>query len=261
MLKAEACVRAESKGQPFDVLTVASDNLSRDLVYFGGKRRVCFDSLADFALRSAPLAEAARNEDIVELEMTEDNDKDLKSLLEMLPEGVLNKMTDDMKTSLLDMNLTVGCEATVRLTTGQAEHLDVRVMRRDLEEVLWHAGPVRREGRAVLEGKLHRIGVMCNHEGKPYSLTIRAGRHVKGVAQPILDVLRGMHDKCVLIIGPPNRLDIRFYIKFSVLGVTLIYCVSPRANDCDVCVVFSSMICCVLHRANDCDVCVVFKQL
>jgi hypothetical protein len=206
MLKLEESIRAEYEGQPFDVLTVASDNLSRDIVFFGGKRRVCFDSIADFALRSSPLTEAARNEDIVELEMTENSEKDLKSLLEMLPESILTKMTDEMKRSLLDLNLTVGCEATVRSISGEAEHLDVRVMRRDLEEVLWHAGPVRRGGRAVLEGKLHRIGVMCNHDGKPYSLTVRVGRHVKGVAQPILDILRGMHDKCVLIIGPPSRL-------------------------------------------------------
>lgn len=72
----------------------------------------------------------------------------------------------------------------------------------DLEFVVQRVGLFRSDNRAGIEGTLHRISAIRNRYQDLVGLTMRVGRHLPGVADPLQPTLtRG---ESLLILGPPG---------------------------------------------------------
>ncbi len=72
----------------------------------------------------------------------------------------------------------------------------------DLEFILQRVGFFRSDNRAGIEGTLHRISAIRNRYQDLVGVTMRVGRHLPGVADPLQPTLaRG---ESLLILGPPG---------------------------------------------------------
>jgi len=72
----------------------------------------------------------------------------------------------------------------------------------DLEFIVQRVGLFRSDNRAGIEGTLHRISAIRNRYQDLVGVTMRIGRHLAGVAEPLRPTLaRG---ESLLILGPPG---------------------------------------------------------
>ncbi len=127
---------------------------------------------------------------------------DLSRLLRYLPARIATKV-ERFQDDLVEIILDWGRPPLVRLAHGHRPLSSVEVSPQELQAVVSLIGQFKRSNRAGLDRTLHRLSVVRNAFGDPVGLTIRVGRSVTGVADPLRDVLLDSSDS-LLLIGPPG---------------------------------------------------------
>ena len=73
----------------------------------------------------------------------------------------------------------------------------------DLEQVMCEVGVARSDGRTGINETLHRVATVTNRYGAVTGYTIRVGRYIRGVAEP-LRALFLTPDTSLALFGPPG---------------------------------------------------------
>lgn len=86
---------------------------------------------------------------------------------------------------------------------GKSHYSERLVSQEDLETVLHQVGGFKENNRAGLDGTLHRISRILSALGEMTGITIRVGKFVEGVAEPLRPyLLEG--GGSLLVVGPPR---------------------------------------------------------
>jgi len=85
---------------------------------------------------------------------------------------------------------------------GRLIELERHTTRADLETVKYAVGRFRDDGRRGVDGTLHRISAAKNDDGQIVRITLRIGRYVPYVAEPLRKWLE--RPEGILLIGPPG---------------------------------------------------------
>lgn len=129
-----------------------------------------------------------------------------QSLLDLLPPEMTADFPSHLVPELMEIVLDVG-KRPFAWVRGQRHFLgsstDMTVTPEHLRRIVepLHFGP---DNRAGINGSLHRISAIRNREGGCIGLTLRVGRYVPGNALMIADVLVGMPQASILIVGDPG---------------------------------------------------------
>lgn len=126
-----------------------------------------------------------------------------KSLLDLIPSGMIHDVSDDLLPDLMEIVLDVG-KRPFAWVKGERRFLgDKVVTHQQLQEITspLHFGP---DNRAGINGSLHRISAIRNREDQCIGLTLRVGRYVPGNSLMIADVLAGMPNASILLVGDPG---------------------------------------------------------
>jgi stage III sporulation protein AA len=107
-----------------------------------------------------------------------------------------------MLTDLVDIVLDLKRPPVIRFSASQEVWEDVVVSEDDIQYVVQHIGNFGKDNRAGLEGTLHRISCIRNRQGKIIGLTIRIGRAIYGVVDPLEQYFA--QDKSILLMGRPG---------------------------------------------------------
>jgi stage III sporulation protein SpoIIIAA len=130
-------------------------------------------------------------------------DPDIAALVRCIPPRILPTL-GGLGTDLVEIVLDVGRPPVARLARGHRV-LDPRPISRDeIEYVIDRVGKFRRNNRAGIDGTLHRLSLMRDRYGDPVGVTMRVGRHLAGVAQPLMPILLSPDRPSILLIGPPG---------------------------------------------------------
>lgn len=73
----------------------------------------------------------------------------------------------------------------------------------DLEQVMCEVGVARSDGRTGIDSTLHRVATVTNRYGAVTGYTIRVGRYIQGVAEPLRELFLDTGASLALF-GPPN---------------------------------------------------------
>lgn len=125
---------------------------------------------------------------------------DVPALLRLLPSdvaavvGPLMHETDELK-------LRFG-RPLMRLRGGHWEALELVVDHDHLLDVNARVLAWRDDGRKGVEGTCHRLSRVLNAEGVLEGVTVRVGRFLRGVAEPLRPFLA--RDPSMLVLGPPG---------------------------------------------------------
>ena len=131
------------------------------------------------------------------------------SLFTILPgrvQMILANLTDEQRALLEEIVLIIGQPPTYRIDGREyydadpnaiTSHNDIANVRAKLSQ------RIRPNGRAGIEGALHRLSVRRNSAGHDIGFTIRVARAIKGIAEPLRPILTS-DDPSLLIIGPPG---------------------------------------------------------
>lgn len=208
----------------------ASNAISND-----GIKAICFDTANDFTIASEELIRTMRPHDgffgeILEMECNVDE------ILTLLPshlkckfgdeDGAIESRTkklfgfpkrreEDEKEELQE-TLPVDQLSDIVLDFGRRPQCwidDERhflcddgsklIQKSELDDVSCRLGNFGTDNRAGLDGKLHRFSAMRDRTGHMMGITIRVGRHIRGNAAMLMDLLLGS-DKSILILGEPG---------------------------------------------------------
>lgn len=141
--------------------------------------------------------------------------EELQKLFNLLPEAWASKLVEQVDRKLIDVEVDVGRPPFAHFKEGQKlilsngreeyveqEHVDR--IKRGLEEL---GEGIGYDNRAGINGTLHRISVIPStvSPGSITGATLRAGRHILGVATILYDVLfhRDYESDSILLLGPP----------------------------------------------------------
>lgn len=124
----------------------------------------------------------------------------LAELLRVLPAWV-QEQAEAYAASLEEIALDLGRPLSLHYGHGyhRAERL---VAKDDLHYLVHRLGGFRDDNRAGLEGTLHRISAIRDRYGEIVGATIRVGRFLEGVAEPLREALSSK--KSLMIVGPPG---------------------------------------------------------
>lgn len=207
-----------------DVLFLRTATKNRMLNVQQARYRFGFDSINGYLKHSTTLANMAREDlsprvrpqDFLDKIPLEEEEEDFRLFLECLPSRLsiyLDKQSpifEYVQKNITEIVLDLGrrpylwAGGSTFFFGDTPDSAPVLVEQEDIDEILnkgqFHFGP---DNRAMLPGLLHRIAAMRDRMGKTYGLTLRHGRHVKGNAGLILDMLHGSK-KSILILGPPG---------------------------------------------------------
>ena len=113
-------------------------------------------------------------------------------------------MVETFQGQVEDIYLDEGELLSLRLRGDRwPDAFEHRVTPEDLKYVRKHVGGFKENGRAGIRGCLHRVSRKEDDLERLCGITIRVGRHVYGVAEPLRPYLEG--NGSMLIIGPPAR--------------------------------------------------------
>eukprot|EP00736_Rhodelphis_marinus_P010120 Rmarinus@m.1921 len=140
---------------------------------------------------------------------------DPRNLLSVLPRQVGALLTPDRLKEIVEaIDVALDVDESPRLNFGGGRieyllplHQHLKVSRADLHNIVQRLGGDRAfssSNRAGLPGSLLRLSANRNREKEVIGLTIRLGRTVRWCAHMITDVICGMEDKSILILGPPG---------------------------------------------------------
>ena len=123
-------------------------------------------------------------------------------LLAFLPAWIQDLASEDLET-LEELAIDLGRPLAIRREGRHRIYDDTCVTKDDLAYLTHKVGRFRADGRAGIDGTLHRISCIRDVEGHVVGVTIRVGRFVQGVAEPLrrhLEQNRGS----ILVLGPPG---------------------------------------------------------
>jgi stage III sporulation protein SpoIIIAA len=126
---------------------------------------------------------------------------DLEALFRVLPHRVVAAL-EGRHHDLEEMKLRVGRTLFVNWG-GEYRALEYRVSAEDIACVVDYIGGFRGDGRAGIDGTVHRISEMRDRYDTCVGVTVRVGRFVVGVAEPLRDLLEQPLLK-LLIVGAPG---------------------------------------------------------
>ena len=86
---------------------------------------------------------------------------------------------------------------------GEARYSEREVSKEDLQFVLHRVGGFKENNRAGIEGTLHRVSRIQSALGEMTGITIRVGKFVEGVAEPLRPYLLDGQGS-ILLVGPPR---------------------------------------------------------
>lgn len=126
---------------------------------------------------------------------------EIRALLDHLP-GTIRRFIDvQISADLVEIVVDLHRQVQLRLHRDYLL-LPYQVTQADLEFIVQRVGVFRSDNRAGIEGTLHRISAIRNRYQDLIGLTMRVGRHLSGVADPLQPALaRG---ESLLILGPPG---------------------------------------------------------
>ncbi|NJK42914.1 MAG: type IV secretion system DNA-binding domain-containing protein [Pleurocapsa sp. SU_196_0] len=126
---------------------------------------------------------------------------DLAALFRVLPHRIVEAL-EGRYHDLEEMKLRVGRTLFVNWG-GIYRALEYRVTSEDIACVVDYIGGFRGDGRAGIDGTVHRISEMRDRYDTCVGVTVRVGRFVLGVAEPLRDLLEQPLVK-ILIVGAPG---------------------------------------------------------
>lgn len=133
----------------------------------------------------------------------------LHELLKVMParvQRILHAIIKEDPYGLEEIVLEVGRPPSIRYrgeefyAVQEADHtteIDIENVRAKL------AGRIKSNGRAGIEGTLHRVSVRRDSGGRDIGFTVRIARAIPGIAEPLRGLLESQNPS-VLIIGPPG---------------------------------------------------------
>jgi len=128
---------------------------------------------------------------------------EMESLLSLLPAQYSEKLRGEAGLARLrDIVVEVGRPAYAWLGRRQRLWLSEEAVREEELRLMAEGFQFGPDNRAVVEASLHRVAAMRSKQGAVYSLTLRAGRAVRGAADPLRDLIHS--DQSVLVLGPPG---------------------------------------------------------
>lgn len=126
---------------------------------------------------------------------------DLEALFRVLPHRVVAAL-EGRYHDLEELKLRVGRTLFVNWG-GVYKALEYRVTGEDIACVVDYIGGFRGDGRAGIDGTVHRISEMRDRYDTCVGVTVRIGRFVVGVAEPLRDLLEQPLVK-ILVVGAPG---------------------------------------------------------
>lgn len=121
------------------------------------------------------------------------------AVLDTLPAAV-QRLTLEHAEGLEEVYLDA--HQTLAFNTGSQVETDYRVTLDDVRYVRDKLGGFRSDNRAGIEGTLHRFAGIVDDFEVLVGLTVRLGRHVYGVAEPLKPQL--LKDGSLMVVGPPG---------------------------------------------------------
>ncbi len=129
---------------------------------------------------------------------------DLEKLISILPPTIKSAVESvENINDIVEIVLDLGREPEVRFSDDFVIVSQDKVSQDDIDYVLKHIGTFGPDGRAGIAGTLHRISAIRTRTGKVVGLTLRVGRAVFGVLDPLKDIFMDSDDS-VLLLGKPG---------------------------------------------------------
>jgi len=127
----------------------------------------------------------------------------LDEVLGILPPWIAEKLRmNPMLSDLVDIVLDLKRPVVIRFSSSQEVWESDLVSEDDIQYVVQHIGTFGKDNRAGLEGTLHRISCIRNRQGRIIGLSIRIGRAIYGVVDPLTPYFT--QEKSVLLMGKPG---------------------------------------------------------
>lgn len=129
---------------------------------------------------------------------------DLDKLINVLPPSLkeaVNKLEN--KSEIVEFVIDLGRQPEVRFEKDFIVLDENPVTEEDIKYVVDRVGEFGPDGRAGIAGTLHRISAIRTRTGKIVGITLRVGRAVFGVLEPLKDIFTE-HDESVLLLGKPG---------------------------------------------------------
>jgi len=109
---------------------------------------------------------------------------ELERFLAMLPRDLASSLHSEIE-QLEEIVLDLHTPLRLAYGDGRLVELERRTTRADLETVKYAVGRFRDDGRRGVDGTLHRISAAKNDDGQIVRITLRIGRYVPHVAEPL----------------------------------------------------------------------------
>jgi stage III sporulation protein SpoIIIAA len=122
-------------------------------------------------------------------------------LLEVLPFWMRQPVTE-YADNLEEICLDKGKTFCLKLTGG-FEDFERIVKQDDLEYLMCEVGMARSDGRTGIDGTLHRVAAITSCYGAVTGYTIRVGRNLKHIAEPLRELLFTPKSS-IALFGPPG---------------------------------------------------------
>src|SRR2546426_5983660 len=126
---------------------------------------------------------------------------EIQILLNHLPGTIRRHIAREIFDDLVEIVIDLNRQVQLRFP-GDYVLLPHHATQADLEFIVQRVGLFRNDNRAGIEGTLHRISAIRNRYQDLVGVTMRVGRHLPKVAEPLQPTLaRG---ESLLILGPPG---------------------------------------------------------
>lgn len=129
------------------------------------------------------------------------NIDNLEALLHILPAWI-QEIIEANVVGLEEVALDLDRPLTIMCADGHRQ-FERCVTKNDLHYLIHRLGGFREDNRAGLEGTLHRISAIRDRYGEIVGATIRIGRFLKGIAEPLRNLLLSS-DESLMLIGAPG---------------------------------------------------------
>eukprot|EP00736_Rhodelphis_marinus_P007721 Rmarinus@m.19151 len=196
-------------GENWEGILKASAMRVESAVRYGSARSVGFDAASGYNLRSHELLSVFHPDHAVACVPPELRCEGAQELLDIIPNCLKGDFIIDA-CSLRDvMDIALDYARPPRAFLGDRhERLrtdsDIVVTMEHLEGIVDELGGFCAGNRAGLDKCLHRFSANRNRLGKIIGLTIRVGRTVRGNGYFLTDIIHGMENKSVLLLGEPG---------------------------------------------------------
>lgn len=133
--------------------------------------------------------------------------KEFDALKRIFP-GRIQKVVEQFRGKLEEVVLDVGDALHIRSSDDQKYYNfeNITIEEGELKTIAWKVGGFKDNGRTGIDQTLHRVSAKHGTQGELVGVTIRFGRHVLNVADPLIPYLNGGNDNggSMLVVGAPG---------------------------------------------------------